>query len=407
MNSTLAAERSLTDGEEKYLKYHHRRYEATLRHLPEQKGRLLDAGCFPGHLAILAKADGWDVAGVSLSGERGGDPSFECRMEEAGIDVRILDVERHVFPFGDNSFDVCLFNETIEHLPFNPFHPLSEIWRVLKPGGLMIFSVPNFACFDHRWALLRGRSFHHLLNEQMSVVFPSDISHRHNREYTRNEVRYLLSEQDKYLYRFDVEKIIMDRSMDGMFWGEGGRSVSLRRIRPGTLLRDLLTRAWPNLRRNIFVRARKPTDYIRVGADKIHHEGFLDEEETGAGDSFLRNPILCRWMQTKAQIAVDVPPGHVDFIDLLTVLPAPESLPPVALTFSVNGEVLASHAVTSSLEPRRLRIPLPVNAQRPVTIQLRAEQWTPADFGIPDNRRLGAMICLEEIAAGLDVTPSS
>ena len=45
--------------------------------------------------------------------------------------------------FGDNLFDACLLMETIEHLE-EPAPALAEIRRVIKPGGLLYISFPNF-----------------------------------------------------------------------------------------------------------------------------------------------------------------------------------------------------------------------------------------------------------------------
>ena len=45
-------------------------------------------------------------------------------------------------PFEDNSFDVVIGLEVLEHL-FNPFEMMKEIKRVLKSGGSAIISMPN------------------------------------------------------------------------------------------------------------------------------------------------------------------------------------------------------------------------------------------------------------------------
>lgn len=45
------------------------------------------------------------------------------------------------FPFDDDSFDAVLCNQVLEHV-FNPEQFLSEIHRVLKPGGRLLLTVP-------------------------------------------------------------------------------------------------------------------------------------------------------------------------------------------------------------------------------------------------------------------------
>ncbi|UJS18591.1 MAG: class I SAM-dependent methyltransferase [Candidatus Jettenia sp.] len=45
------------------------------------------------------------------------------------------------FPFQDNEFDSVIINEVFEHV-FNPDNFLSEIYRVLKPKGMLLVTVP-------------------------------------------------------------------------------------------------------------------------------------------------------------------------------------------------------------------------------------------------------------------------
>jgi SAM-dependent methyltransferase len=46
-------------------------------------------------------------------------------------------------PFADNSFDVVLCNHVLEHVD-DDLKALSEIFRVLKPGGWSILQIPFF-----------------------------------------------------------------------------------------------------------------------------------------------------------------------------------------------------------------------------------------------------------------------
>jgi ubiquinone/menaquinone biosynthesis C-methylase UbiE len=50
-------------------------------------------------------------------------------------------------PFGDESFDCVICLETLEHVE-DPIKAMSEVYRVLKPGGKFIGSAP-FACELH------------------------------------------------------------------------------------------------------------------------------------------------------------------------------------------------------------------------------------------------------------------
>lgn len=53
------------------------------------------------------------------------------------------DIEYEGIAFGDNSFELVIFSEILEHLRIDPLSTLREILRVLTPGGTLILSTPN------------------------------------------------------------------------------------------------------------------------------------------------------------------------------------------------------------------------------------------------------------------------
>jgi SAM-dependent methyltransferase len=63
------------------------------------------------------------------------DPAF------AQPNVLVHDISQGI-PFPDRSYDFVFCLEVLEHVP-NPFGTLTEIHRVLKPGGVLVLSVPN------------------------------------------------------------------------------------------------------------------------------------------------------------------------------------------------------------------------------------------------------------------------
>lgn len=50
------------------------------------------------------------------------------------------------YPTLDDTFDVIFFNHVLEHIPDDD-KALSEVHRILKPGGLLILGVPNEGAF--------------------------------------------------------------------------------------------------------------------------------------------------------------------------------------------------------------------------------------------------------------------
>jgi SAM-dependent methyltransferase len=79
-------------------------------------------------------------------------------------------------PFEDNMFDVVFADNVMEHLD-NPVLVLSEIRRVLRPGGAFIFKTPNKFHYMATIARLTPHSFHEYINRkrgrQVSDIFPT------------------------------------------------------------------------------------------------------------------------------------------------------------------------------------------------------------------------------------------
>ena len=112
---------------------------------------LLDVGCWSGGAtADYAAACGAQPSGVEIFAE----PVEAARRR--GIEVAVVDLERERLPFSDHSMDIVIANQVFEHLK-NVWLPLEEIFRVMAPGGHLIFSVPNLASVHNRLLLLLGR----------------------------------------------------------------------------------------------------------------------------------------------------------------------------------------------------------------------------------------------------------
>lgn len=119
---------------------------------PTSGARLLDIGCWTGESTV---GYGSALGGATLAGVE----IFDAPAREAegrGIDVARLDLEHDAFPWPTASFDVVVSNQVFEHLK-NIWLPLSEAYRVLKPGGHLVMSVPNLASLHNRVLLAFGR----------------------------------------------------------------------------------------------------------------------------------------------------------------------------------------------------------------------------------------------------------
>ncbi|MDB5105740.1 MAG: Methyltransferase type 11 [Fibrobacteres bacterium] len=123
-----------------------------LRPYARPDASLLDVACWDGEAT--------EYYGKELGiGRLHGIDFFETQIGKArsrGVDVVQCDLEAATFPFADDTFDLAVANQVFEHLK-QIYRPLSELHRVLKPGGLLLFSVPNLAALHCRIQLLFGR----------------------------------------------------------------------------------------------------------------------------------------------------------------------------------------------------------------------------------------------------------
>ena len=107
------------------------------------QGRLLDIGCSTGiFLMMMRRAGQWQVNGVEINAR-----AAQLAKEQRGLDVFPGRLEEAAF--ADQSFDAVTMWDVLEHV-HDPLATLTEIYRILKPGGLVLARVPNLASWDAR-----------------------------------------------------------------------------------------------------------------------------------------------------------------------------------------------------------------------------------------------------------------
>lgn len=114
-------------------------------HMPA--GKILDLGCSSGLLAEKLRARGHYVVGVD-------------RLAVSGVLQRTdafyaVDLEHGIPPEAGTSFDLVIAGDVIEHLT-RPLDALQQISQLLRPGGQVILSVPNFAHWYPRLRVALG-----------------------------------------------------------------------------------------------------------------------------------------------------------------------------------------------------------------------------------------------------------
>jgi SAM-dependent methyltransferase len=154
------------------------------REIP-RSNRILEFGSIPLVLTAALKQYGYEVVGCDIAPER-----YSSTIQSTGLNVTKCNIETETLPFADNSFDAVVFNELFEHLRINPIFTLSEVMRIMKPGGILALSTPNLKSLDGiRNFLVRDRAYSCSANIHAEYSKLATIGHMgHVREYTPTEV---------------------------------------------------------------------------------------------------------------------------------------------------------------------------------------------------------------------------
>lgn len=105
------------------------------RRTDRKTGHLLDVGCGYGFFLNAMKQRGWTVAGIEISPN--GSAHARRRFGVPVYEKPLADLK-----FAENSFDVVTLFYVIEHL-LDPIDVLREVWRILKPGGIVLLRWPH------------------------------------------------------------------------------------------------------------------------------------------------------------------------------------------------------------------------------------------------------------------------
>ncbi len=130
----------------------------------ERRDGILDIGCGSSRIILdLPAAVGMDILQNKLRWLRS-----RHRLLVRGSCDRL--------PFRDGSFAAVINSEVIEHVPDAP-EVLTEMWRVLRPGGILILGTPDY-----------GRWLWWVLEWVYGKVLPGAYAHQHVTHFTHKEL---------------------------------------------------------------------------------------------------------------------------------------------------------------------------------------------------------------------------
>lgn len=188
-----------------YLRAHYARFAATKREYDRDRQRqspgvVLDIGAHWLHQAMLWTLNGWRVVAIDLP------TTFDLSRVStlaARYAIRLLPESNLERPdafeaIADDSIDVVLFTEIIEHITFNPVALWRAVHRVLRPGGTVVVTTPNYYALRGRaWAPMRFVSGHGGGLAIASLIGTPTLGH-HWKEYSRKEL-------EEYFTRLSVD----------------------------------------------------------------------------------------------------------------------------------------------------------------------------------------------------------
>lgn len=159
---------------------------------PTGKTRVLDLGAGQGAMSEKLQQAGYQVSACDLFPEMFRCPGIECRRADL----------HEPLPYEDGEFNLVVAVEVVEHLEhhLSLFH---EVSRVLKPGGVFLFSTPNIMSLKSRLRFLLSGFYYSHGPLQPGV---DDPVAQHIAAFTPNRYRFMLDKAGLELTHLETDQ---------------------------------------------------------------------------------------------------------------------------------------------------------------------------------------------------------
>jgi len=152
--------------------------------MPGNPGNVLEVGCGVGKTgAALKEAFGCKVTGIDISSS-----AIDVARQKKVYDKTIVcDLDKEAIPaeMAHDRFDAILYPDVLEHLR-DPLKVLLAHLNLLKPGGLVVSSIPNI----RHWPILKNLVFKGRWQYQDMGI----LDRTHLRFFTKTEIEILFKE---------------------------------------------------------------------------------------------------------------------------------------------------------------------------------------------------------------------
>ena len=166
------------------------RLKQTIKNIPVAfpKAHLVDIGCYAPMISLYSQLLGYQsISALAMYDWDALSTKMNQTPTDIQLNVFIQDVEKTKLPFDDQSVDVVLLLEVLEHFSIDPVFVMAEINRILKPEGVLVLSVPNI--------LHPLFGFNHFLGKNpCKEPYNGYDANRHNRLYTSSEIKQLATD---------------------------------------------------------------------------------------------------------------------------------------------------------------------------------------------------------------------
>jgi SAM-dependent methyltransferase len=207
----------------------HQHKRAVVRMLLEQfarKGEVMDLGSGTGKILEELRRRGWQVMGID------GAKEAVAWSKKRGIKVLRVDLEQPPLPVEENRFEAVLALDLLEHL-HQDVQLIKEAYRILKPGGVLIATVPAYPWLFGYWDRMLG----------------------HQRRYNREELKEKLEQQGlrlkklSYYFCLPLFPSLLVRGVKALVKPGGKTSISDFQTTPLAFISVPVLRAYSSLER--------------------------------------------------------------------------------------------------------------------------------------------------------------
>lgn len=155
---------------------------------PKDGDKILDLGCGDGFYLFLLSNLGVNLRLIGSDFDKVGLESAKRNLKDGKIQLIEGDLMKKL-PFENDQFNKIILSEVTEHLP-NDLKGLKEVYRILKPGGILCLSVPN-ANYPLFWDPMNW-FLEHLLRTHIQSGFWSGIWFNHVRLYKPKQIEQVV-----------------------------------------------------------------------------------------------------------------------------------------------------------------------------------------------------------------------